>query len=53
VNLFILGQVDQVVAGMVQTERTMSELQFVTGLALDEEEVPSLLRRQAMNSRYE
>jgi hypothetical protein len=41
---FIAGQVDQVVSGMVQTERTMSELQFATGLAVDDQ-VPRLMQR--------
>jgi hypothetical protein len=44
---FIAGQVDQVVSGMVQTERTMSELEFATGLAA-EEEVPELVQRQTV-----
>jgi chemotaxis protein histidine kinase CheA len=47
---FIAGQVDQVVQGMVQTERTMSELQFATGLSA-EEEVPELVQRQTVPSR--
>ena len=42
---FISGQVDQVVASMVQTERTMSELQFVTGLETTDE-APEMLRRE-------
>lgn len=41
----LVGQVDQVAASMVETERTMSELQFATGL-LDEEEVPRLMQRE-------
>lgn len=41
---FISGQIDQVAASMVQTEKTMSELQFVTGLHTTEEEVPPILR---------
>lgn len=48
---FIAGQVDQVVAGMVQTERTMSELQFATGLASEEEKVPELVQRQTVQAR--
>jgi hypothetical protein len=47
---FIAGQVDQVVQGMVQTERTMSELQFATGLSADEE-VPELVQRQTVQAR--
>jgi hypothetical protein len=42
---FIAGQVDQVTASMVQTERTMQELQFATGLSAADEQVPQLLRR--------
>ena len=41
---FISGQIDQVAASMVQTERTMGELQFVTGLKSVDEEVPQILR---------
>jgi hypothetical protein len=48
---FISGHVDQVVAGMVHTERTMTELQFATGLTVDEDTVPSLLRREIVQSR--
>lgn len=47
---FIASQVDQVVTGMVQTERTMSELQFATGLTT-EEEVPELVQRQKVTAR--
>jgi hypothetical protein len=42
---FIIGQVDQVVDGMVQTERTMDELRFATGLDAGDEAVPEILRR--------
>lgn len=41
---FISGQIDQVANSMVQTERTMGELAFVTGLQLANEEVPPMLR---------
>ena len=44
---FIVRQVDEVASGMVQTERTMNELQFATGLAVDEE-VPQLVQRQTV-----
>jgi hypothetical protein len=44
---FISSQVDQVAASMVQTERTMNDLQFATGLAI-EEEVPELVQRQVI-----
>ena len=43
---FISGQVDQVVTSMVQTEKTMNELQFATGLEVSDETVPELLRRE-------
>jgi hypothetical protein len=45
---FIVRQVDEVASGMVQTERTMNELQFATGLAVDEE-VPQLVQRQTVS----
>jgi hypothetical protein len=41
----ISGQVDQVAASMLETEMTMSELQFVTGLD-SVEEAPSLLQNE-------
>jgi chemotaxis protein histidine kinase CheA len=44
---FIVRQVDQVASSMVQTERTMNELQFATGLATDEA-VPLLVQREAV-----
>jgi hypothetical protein len=44
---FISGQIDQVAASMVQTERTMGELQFVTGLKSVDDEVPEILRNEA------
>jgi chemotaxis protein histidine kinase CheA len=47
---YIVHQVDEVASSMVQTERTMNELQFATGLAA-EEEVPQLLRRQAIATK--
>jgi chemotaxis protein histidine kinase CheA len=46
---FISSQVDQVANSMVQTERTMNELQFATGLAIDEE-VPQLVQRQTVTN---
>jgi hypothetical protein len=42
---FITGQVDQVASSMVETERTMNDLQFATGLHSFEDNAPSLLRR--------
>ena len=47
---YISGQVDQVAASMLETEKTMNELQFVTGLnAVDE--APSLLQNDVPKSR--
>jgi hypothetical protein len=43
---YIVRQVDQVASSMVQTERTMNELQFATGLATDEE-APQIIQRSA------
>jgi hypothetical protein len=42
---YISGQVDQVAASMMETEKTMNDLRFVTGLdAVDE--APSLLQNE-------
>lgn len=41
---FITGQVDQVTTSMLQTERTMNELQFATGLTTVDDSAPELLR---------
>lgn len=41
---FISAQVDQVAGSMLETEKTMNELQFVTGLAPQEEAVPDLMQ---------
>ena len=53
---YISGQVDQVAASMVETEKTMNELQFATGLdsvdeapALLQGEVPRRARAKQMN----
>jgi hypothetical protein len=40
---YISGQVDQVASSMLETEKTMNELRFVTGLD-SVEEAPSLLQ---------
>lgn len=48
---FITGQVDQVAASMVNTERTMQELQFATGIEIVNEAVPDLLKRQTLRTR--
>lgn len=47
---FIVRQVDQVASSMVQTERTMNDLQFATGLAGDEE-IPQLVQRQTVQAK--
>jgi chemotaxis protein histidine kinase CheA len=44
---YIVHQVDEVASSMLQTERTMNDLQFATGLGA-EEEVPQLLQRQTI-----
>lgn len=41
---FITGQVDQVASSMLQTERTMNDLQFATGMAAMDQTAPELLR---------
>ncbi len=41
---FILGQVDLVASSMVQTEQTMNDLRFATGLDAGDESVPAILR---------
>jgi chemotaxis protein histidine kinase CheA len=41
---FISGQVDQVAGSMLETEKTMNDLQFATGLAPLDEEVPELVQ---------
>jgi hypothetical protein len=45
---FISTQVDQVASSMVQTERTMNELQFATGLDAADDAVPELVRRESV-----
>ena len=41
---FISSQVDQVASSMVETEKTMNDLQFATGLGPMDEEVPELVQ---------
>lgn len=41
---FISAQVDQVTGSMLETEKTMNDLQFATGLAPIDEEVPELVQ---------
>jgi len=40
--------VDQVASGMIQTEKTMNDLQSITGLELADEAVPELLKREVV-----
>jgi hypothetical protein len=47
---YISGQVDQVAASMIETEKTMNELQFVTGLE-SPDEAPSLLQDEQVISK--
>jgi hypothetical protein len=45
---FISSEVDHVATSMVDTERTMNELQFATGLTATDAEPPALLRPQTV-----
>ena len=45
---YISSQVDQVAASMLDTERTMNELQFATGLTDTENDAPELLRAKTV-----
>ena len=47
---YIVHQVDEVASSMVQTERTMNDLQFATGLAA-EDDVPRMLERQTVTAK--
>ena len=47
---FISGQVDQVAGSMLETEKTMNELQFATGLAPLDEEIPELVFPKQINN---
>ena len=40
----VSSQVDQVAGSMLETEKTMNDLQFATGLAPIDEEVPELVQ---------
>ena len=48
---FISSQVDDVASSMLETERTMNELQFATGLDTLENEAPELLRSKTVSVR--
>ncbi len=45
---FITSEVDHVATSMVDTERTMNELEFATGFSTLETEPPELLRAKAV-----
>ncbi len=44
---FVSGQVDQVAASLAQTEQTMNDLQFATGLDPIDDTAPSIIPRGA------
>jgi hypothetical protein len=48
---FISGQMDQVASSMVETERTMNDLEFATGLDSLHDEVPELLRARVVRTK--
>lgn len=48
---FVSGQVDEVAQSLAHTERTMSDLQFITGMESADEEVPELLQRPTVQAR--
>ena len=47
---FVSGQVDQVAASLVQTEQTMNDLQFATGIEYFDDAAPSIIPRAAPSS---
>jgi hypothetical protein len=47
---FISGQVDQVASSMINTEKTMSELEFVTGIDSADDKIPELVRRPMLKA---
>ncbi|MCX7425982.1 MAG: hypothetical protein NTW96_10240 [Planctomycetia bacterium] len=48
---FISNQVDQVASSMLETERTMNDLQFATGLETLDNQAPQLLRDKATQTQ--
>ena len=46
---YISGQVDQVAHSMIETEKTMNDLQFATGLGPLEEDVPELVQQKQVH----
>ena len=47
---FISSQVDQVATSMLETEKTMNELDFATGIGPIDDEVPELLKQPVQTS---
>ncbi len=47
---FITDQVDSVADSMLETERTMDELRFATGLMETDEDVPELMNRPMLET---
>lgn len=48
---FISAQVDQVATSMVETEKTMNDLQFATGIHTVDDDAPKLLQRPTVQVR--
>ena len=48
---FISSQVDHVASSMIETEQTMNELQFATGLDTFDDEAPEMLRAEMVQTR--
>lgn len=48
---FISAQIDQTASSLVETERTMNELSFATGLSQADDAVPVILQRQVVVER--
>ena len=49
---YISGQVNAVAGSMLETERTINDLQFVTGLDSNDDQVPELVRRETTLNRH-
>ena len=47
---FISDQVDSVAESMLETERTMNDLQFATGLLEVDEDIPELVTRRTITT---
>ena len=48
---FVSGQIDQVAKSMVDTEQTMNDLRFATGMDTIEQDVPPLLERPTVQMK--